>query len=189
MPGDENCSHERDGKAPSNFKQKQKEPRLFKKQKSISRIDQPEKHTHGWYVRVRFAGKEHSKFFPDKTFGGKRKAWNAAIEHRDTVEIKVGKPRTDRTVVRTKSRSRGGMVGVRYVVKRTTTVGGDIRENPIYEVTWSPEPNVLQRTSLSVRKYGKREAYRLACALRKEKEAEFYGDQPSASKTSRTARR
>ena len=49
----------------------------------ISRIDQPEKKNHGWYVRVTFKGKTEQKFFADKAHGTKPKALKMAQEHRD----------------------------------------------------------------------------------------------------------
>lgn len=49
----------------------------------VSRIDQPEKKNHGWYVRVTYKGKTEQKFFADKSNGGKSKALKAAQGHRD----------------------------------------------------------------------------------------------------------
>lgn len=49
----------------------------------VSRIDQPEKKNHGWYVRVTYKGKTEQKFFADKSNGGKTKALKAAQLHRD----------------------------------------------------------------------------------------------------------
>ena len=49
----------------------------------ISRIDQPEKKNHGWYVRVTYTGKTEQKFFADKAHGSKPKALKMAQEHRD----------------------------------------------------------------------------------------------------------
>src|SRR3982751_3674224 len=48
---------------------------------AISRIDQPEKHNHGYYVRVTRNGKTQAKFFPDKSSGGKRAALRLAKAH------------------------------------------------------------------------------------------------------------
>jgi hypothetical protein len=143
--------------------------------KSISRIDQPEKRTHGWYVRVRFAGQEVSKFFSDKLHGGKKKSLDAALAYRNETEKEFGKPRTDRPVVARQPRRKNDIVGVRYAVKRASTAAGDTSESPVYEVTWSPRPNVVQRTSVSIKKWGKKEAFRRACEIRREKEREFYG--------------
>ena len=49
----------------------------------VSRIDQPEKKNHGWYVRVTYKGKTEQKFFADKSNGGKSKALKGAQAHRD----------------------------------------------------------------------------------------------------------
>lgn len=143
--------------------------------KGISRIDQPEKHTHGWYVRVRYAGNHVAKFFPDKLNGGQRKALAAAVVFRDATEKTMGKPRTERYVVGRSRRSRKATVGVRKVIKSVRSASGEIKGSPVYEVTWSPAPNVVQRTSVSIRKYGDREAYRRACEIRARKERELYG--------------
>lgn len=55
----------------------------------VSRIDQPEKKNHGWYVRVTYKGKTEQKFFADKGHGGKQKALKAAQEHRDQLVTKL----------------------------------------------------------------------------------------------------
>ncbi|MEJ7713136.1 MAG: hypothetical protein WKF84_25645 [Pyrinomonadaceae bacterium] len=67
--------------------------------KDISRIDQPLKRTHGWYVRVRFGGSTQSKFFSDETCGGRDKALERGIRYRNQTESELGKPRTDQVVV------------------------------------------------------------------------------------------
>ena len=147
--------------------------------KSITRIDQPEKHTHGWYVRVRYAGKEISRFFSDKTNGGKKKALEAAVKFRDTTERQLGKPRTDRFVVARSPRGSKHIPGVRQVMKSTRLASGELKASPVYEVTWSPQPNVLKRTSISIKKYGRAEALKRAVTLRKKKEKQFYAGKRS----------
>jgi hypothetical protein len=44
----------------------------------ISRIDQPEKRTHGFFVRLRRKGKMFTGFFGDKSHGGRDQALEAA---------------------------------------------------------------------------------------------------------------
>lgn len=52
----------------------------------ISRLDQEEKHNHGYQVRVTHKGlKVGARFFPDKSLGGPRKALAAAKAYRDEV--------------------------------------------------------------------------------------------------------
>src|ERR1039457_946957 len=87
----------------------------------ISRIDQPEKHNHGFFVRVQRRGKIHSAFFTDFKYGGRAQALAAAQRHHRKLLRKLGP---------TKSKSRqwwaelprrkgsSGIVGVQRVVMR-----------------------------------------------------------------------
>jgi hypothetical protein len=134
--------------------------------KGITRLDRPRKKMHGWYVRVYLAGKSHAKYFSDVAYDGEQEALLAAIDWRDETEKDLGKPRTERRVLLVSPRNHSGRLGVRRVMKEGA---------PVYEVFWSPAPNKLQGTSISIRKYGEEEAFRRACALRREKEREMYG--------------
>lgn len=143
--------------------------------KGISRIDHEQKHTHGWYVRVCFDRRMHAKFFSDATNGGKEKALETAIEYRNNLEASLGKPRTDRIVVVSNARNHTGVIGVQRIVRP----GPADPENPLkgmaFEVTWSPEPNVLRKISFPVEKYGEAEAFQLAVEFRQAREKEIFG--------------
>jgi len=141
--------------------------------KSISRIDHPTKNMHGWYVRVAFKGQIHSHFFSDSGHRGKRNALKVARTWRDKKERELGKPRTERSVRAVSPRNRTGVIGVRRTTKARTRDGSKV--SPVYEVTWQSAPGQVRRTTFSITKYGKAEAFRRACALRKEKEREMYG--------------
>ena len=59
--------------------------------RGISRIEQPTTRTFGWFVRVGFRAQDdgtyaprHSKYFGDATYGGPRKALDAARDWRDS---------------------------------------------------------------------------------------------------------
>ncbi|MEW6735962.1 MAG: AP2 domain-containing protein [Acidobacteriota bacterium] len=143
--------------------------------KGISRIDQPAKRTHGWYVRVAFKNKQFTKFFADEKNGGYDKALAKAMQFRDKVEKKLGKPSTDRPVVMRSSRNRTGIIGVRKRITRTKTKSGKIKLHKAYEITWSPEPNVIRRTSISIDAHGEEKAFWKAYRLRRAKEREIYG--------------
>ncbi len=58
--------------------------------KGISRIDQPQKHNHGFFVRLTRNGKAHSAFFSDKSRGGREQALTAAQEHHQKLLVKFG---------------------------------------------------------------------------------------------------
>ncbi len=141
--------------------------------KSISRVDHEKKHAYGWFVRVAYQGKMHQKFFSDLAQGGKRKALKAAINWRNKTEKKLGKPRTERKVAMPSSRNTSGVVGIRETTKAMTRDGR--KKGPVYEVWWFPKPGVIRKTSVSIYKYGQREAFRRAQALRKAGEKEMYG--------------
>lgn len=130
------------------------------KHKDIARIDQDSKRTYGWYVRVRFKGKTHSKFFPDLKLGGRTASLLAAIAWRDSTEKAIGKPRTDRNIV-TMSKTNEGIVGVRLNEKLNR-----------YEVSWVTLQGKQGKTTVSILKHGKEKAFQIACERRKQKEKE-----------------
>lgn len=134
--------------------------------RGVSRVDNPKRNTHGWYVRVRFGGEGRARFFSDSVHGGRDKALQLAVDERNDLERELGKPRTDRVIIAGSASNRSGTVGV----KQTTKGGG-----PVYEVTWSPRPHVVSRTSVSIRKWGQPEALRRALNIRRAKERELYG--------------
>ncbi len=136
----------------------EKQKVMLEKHKDIARIDQESKRTHGWYVRVRFQGKTHSKFFSDKKCGGRYSSLLAAIAWRDTTEKRLGKIRTNKHLV-TVSNSGTGVVGVRLNEKFNR-----------YEVSWVTTKGKQGKTSVSVRKHGKEGAFIKACAIRQKKE-------------------
>jgi len=128
------------------------------KHKDIARIDQLSKRTHGWYVRVRFLGKTHSKFFSDRKCGSRENSLKTAVEWRNKMEKKLGKVRTNRHMV-TVSNSGTGVVGVRLNDKLNR-----------YEVSWVTLQGKQGKTSVSIAKHGKKEAFKRACAIRLERE-------------------
>ncbi|MFA6284748.1 MAG: AP2 domain-containing protein [Desulfurivibrionaceae bacterium] len=133
---------------------------VLEKHKDVARIDQEDKRTHGWYVRVRFQGTTHSKFFSDGKCGGRYSSLLAALTWRDAMEKKIGKIRTDKHLV-TVSNTTTGVVGVRFNEKLNR-----------YEVSWVNRLGKQGKTSVSVNKNGKERAFQIACEIRKTKEAE-----------------
>ncbi|HEY8180837.1 MAG TPA: AP2 domain-containing protein [Thermoanaerobaculia bacterium] len=130
--------------------------------KGVTRIDDPGGHGVGWYARVVFQGKTHSKYFADGAHGGTRAALRKAVTWRDAQEKKVGKPRTNRLFPSTSTRSRTGVQGV-YQSKTS------------FVVAWSPAPGEIRREFISISRYGKKEALRRAIKLRRSRERAVYG--------------
>lgn len=140
------------------MKEDKQQKLLLEKHKDVARIDQESKRTHGWYVRVRFLGKTHSKFFSDRKCGGRYSSLLSAIAWRDQTEKKLGKVRTNKHMV-TVSNSSTGVVGVRLNEKLGR-----------YEVSWVTHQGKQGKTSVSIAKHGKKAAFARACAIRQEKE-------------------
>jgi hypothetical protein len=142
--------------------------------KNVSRIDSEKKNMHGWYVRIFHNGKSHAKFFNDNKSGGTEEALVDAVEYRNQLEIELGKPRTERYFVNSlHPNNNTGVPGVnRRTVKQKKR--GKWYSWDVYEVTWTPQPNKLARTTVSIKKYGEEEAFRRACAIREQKMAELY---------------
>lgn len=143
--------------------------------KGVSRIDSPQKKMHGWYVRVRFDKQTRAKFIPDKLHGGREAALDRAVAVRDEFERELGKPRTDWVIVGSNPRNQSGVAGVRRAVKKYKGKDGKVYENEVYEVSWNAGRERRGRTSVSIRKYGEARAFRMACAIRREKERQMYG--------------
>lgn len=144
--------------------------------KGISRIDCPENKTVGWYVRVRLGNVTKSKFLSDQKHGGKERALEEAVKCRNQLEKELGKPRTDWIIVGNNPRNRSGVVGVRRAVKKYKGKDGTVYLNEVYEVTWNAGREKRGRTSVSISKYGEMRAFRKACAIRRQKEQQLYGN-------------
>ena len=143
--------------------------------KGINRIDQPSKHTHGWYVRVSFDGKRRAKFFPDRAPGGRANALEDAIAYRNKAEAELGKPRTDRTVCARTPRNKSGIMGIRRKTVSEKRADGANAIRSFYEVTWNPRPGKVSRTLVSIDDLGEGPALRKACSIRRAKEREMFG--------------
>lgn len=132
-----------------------------KKNRGISRIDSPTSGV-GWYARVTFQGKTHSKYFADGVHGGTEKALNKAIRWRNAKEKEVGKLPGVRQVPTLPASSRTGVKGV-------------YRSKNSYVVAWSPKKGKLVREFISIREFGDEGALDRAVKLRRKREKEAYG--------------
>ncbi len=127
-----------------------KEPAL--KHRNICRIDSNK--THGWYVRVNWKRKQFSKMFSDRINGGYASALLNAIAWRDRKKKEFGIPITDQYVVGA-IRSNTGTQGVSLDKKRQA-----------YIASWVDAEGRPNNSSVSIRKYGEKEAFKKACAIR-----------------------
>ncbi len=149
-----------------------KRARIQTRAKGITRIDDPGRHGVGWYARVTFRGKTTSKYFADGAHRGKDAAFQKALAWRNAEEKKLGKPRSDRLVPSTSTRSPTGVAGV-YQSKQS------------FVVAWSPKRGEIFREFVSIRRYGRKEALRRAIELRRRRERQLYGGAVSQTRRRR----
>lgn len=127
----------------------------------VSRIDQPEKHNHGFYVRLTRNGKKFAKFFSDKKFKGKNKALIAAKAHYAELAAKnPPMPRKKFAQIERRS-SKTGIVGVSKIIKE---VKG--KSYKFWQATWSPKVGTVQKQAYSIKKFGDAKAKELAIKAR-----------------------
>ena len=133
----------------------------------ISRIDDEIYRTHAWRVSLRRQNKLLVKNFPDKTYGGKRKALLAAKAHRDQV-IDQYPPTTRQQFCNAPRRhNTSGIPGVYRYAKRYKLKDGCIKEIWYWEAHWpAKKPGDFGKATFSIQRYGEKQAKALAVAAR-----------------------
>ncbi len=139
------------------------QPTAHKRTPGISRIDQPEKRTHGFFVRLTRKGRIYNAFFADKRHGGKRRALRAAQEHYQKL-LRKHRPMTRRWRAQTlRRRGTSGIIGVQEITIRRPGY-----QQKYWRAVWSPRRYLVRSRMFSTRKYGVRKAKALAIQARKQ---------------------
>lgn len=123
---------------------------------------------HGWRVQIQRKNRVELSHFSDLQYGGKRKALQAAIAHRDALFQEMhgaDYPQWRRSCKRRNNTS--GMVGVgRYIAREMT--GGKPVERPFWLGFWIGDDGKRHSRKFRVSKYGERQAKALARAAREQ---------------------
>jgi hypothetical protein len=125
----------------------------------ISRIDQPDKKNHGFYVRITYRGKSFQKYFPDKSSGGRAAALVKAKEYRDKVVRSLPKERREALAKPKRRIKKSGVIGVTHVVAKAPVT------NKIYhywQAAWEDETGRRRTKKFSIARYGENQALDLA---------------------------
>jgi hypothetical protein len=137
---------------------------------AISRIDQEERHNHGYYVRVTRNHKTQSKFFADKSNGGKRAALRAAKQYEAEL-LKLAEANGKKRKPALSSRNTSGILGVTRGVWKESG-----RPVAYWQAAWVGSRGERLNRKFSVNKHGEERARRLAIKARragvKEREAQ-----------------
>jgi hypothetical protein len=132
--------------------------RLSKPNYGISRIDQPDKRNHGWFVRITLKGVVQSKFFADKTWGGKNAALDGARDHRDALVKRLPKERQESLARRRKGVKKSGVTGVTHIL--TKDQHGTSYE--YWQAAWKDKEGRRHTAKFSVGEHGGKKALYLA---------------------------
>lgn len=133
----------------------------------ISRIDDDVYRTHAWRVSLRRRGKGHVKNFPDKKYGGKRKALQLAKKYRDEIIAKYP-PLTRKefsSIIRANNNS--GTTGVYRYAKRYNLANGQEIETWYWEAHWPTERGKYKSVRFAVSEFGEDIARAKALRARK----------------------
>ena len=128
----------------------------------ITRIDQPEKKNHGFYVRITHRGKTHQKYFPDKSSGGKNKALKLAKGYRDELLAKMPKYKQEMAARKKRKALKSGVTGVTHVVSKV----GEDKQYQYWQAAWADENNKRRTAKFSISRYGKEKALEMAIKAR-----------------------
>jgi len=132
----------------------------------ISRIDDDKHRTHAWRVSLKRRGKSHVKNFPDKKYGGKRKALQLAKQFRNELVHKYpALTRKEFANIR-RSNNKSGISGVCWYVKPYYLKAGEKRESAYWEASWPTTMGESEYVTFSVKKYGNEKARSLAISAR-----------------------
>jgi hypothetical protein len=124
----------------------------------ISRIDQPEKRNHGWFVRITLKGELNSKFFADKSYQGKTAALAEARRHRDALVKKLPKDRLESLARRRRHVKKSGFKGITHVVTQDTAG----RKYEYWQAAWRTRDGRRHSTKFSIAEHGEKRALDLA---------------------------
>ena len=128
----------------------------------ITRLDQDDKRNHGFYVRITYRGKTHQKYFPDKSSGGKKKAFTMAQDFRDDLLKKMPEYKQEMAARKKRKALKSGVVGVTHVVSKV----GDNKEYQYWQAAWADDGGNRRTAKFSIGRYGMQGALDMAVKAR-----------------------
>jgi hypothetical protein len=131
---------------------------------AISRIDQPSKKNHGYYVRITHRSKGIAKYFPDKKSGGKTKALKLAREYRDAQLKKMPRYKQEAAARKRRTIPQSGSTGVTHVVSKAA-VG---KSYEYWQAAWQDSKGKRCTAKFSISRYGTKKALTMAKAARRD---------------------
>jgi len=125
----------------------------------ITRFEIEQRKTYGFMVRICRRGEKFNQFFSDSAYGGKKKALDAARTQYSTWVDQLPEPETTKNLKSVRNTT--GKVGVH--VAQAEAEGAEYFS---YCASWVSEEGKRKKISFSWSKYGKGNAWELACLAR-----------------------
>jgi len=153
----------------------------------ISRIDQPEKKNHGYYVRITHRGTTQQKYFPDKSNGGKSKALTAAKTYRNKILAKLPKSKQNAASQKKRRVKKSGITGVTHVISKTG--GKTVYE--YWQAAWLDDRGGRRTAKFSISRYGDKAALEMAKKARQKakKNAASTAAKPAKKKVAKSTKK
>jgi hypothetical protein len=142
----------------------------------ISRIDDEGHRIYAWRVSFSRRGKRYVKNFPDKKWGGKRKALIGAKAYRDSF-LEQNPPLSRKefcSIIR--SNNKTGITGVYRFSKSFKLKNGQIKESWYWEATWPAGDSKQSHITFPVNELGERKAKKMAIDARRSALEKLEGD-------------
>ena len=134
--------------------------------KNMTRVSDPKKRIDGYYVRIQWKKQSYSKFFSLSEYETDANAFHRAVEWRNTKEVEIGKPRTERVIsgIRPSTRrTNTGEKGIQRLMVHHDKGGKPVgKPHPYYVVTAFDRTGKMRRTGISIEKHGEENALKLA---------------------------
>ena len=132
----------------------------------ISRFDDDIRNTHGWRVSLRRYGKMLVENFPDKKYGGRKRAFKLAQQYRDELLGRFPPISRKEVCQIRRSNNQSGISGVCTYAKTYKLKDGTPRETWYWEASWPGENGKNVSVNFSVNKYGEELARSMAIRAR-----------------------
>lgn len=123
----------------------------------ITRIDQEENGTYGYYFRVKDGGVLHQKYFSDNKHGGKAAALKAVKAHREAVLSRASEAALKRAATNKRLVPQSGVANITHVVANCVK-----KKYYYWQATWINLEGLRRCAKYSINKYGSDKAMDLA---------------------------
>ncbi len=134
---------------------------------AIYRVDHDPSRTHSWLVTLQRRGRIYNRHFSDRVHGGKRQALKAATAYRDRLNSELRPLTRQQLCAIRKKNNRSGVSGVSRVDVMEKGRRGGLFHRVYWDVQWPIGNGKARHKKFSVKKYGEKQAFELACKARR----------------------